>query len=308
MQKRATIIPPRLQTGDQVICLSPSGKVDAAEVAAGEKKLQELLDLEVKRGVHAFDVQGRFAGRDRDRLQDLQQALDDPAIKAIFCNRGGYGISRIIDQIDWKGFLAHPKWLIGYSDITLLHAAIQQLGFASIHAPMTNTLGKQEAQSTLPLLKYLLKTSFPFSWSFPLTQFDRPKRIRGRLVGGNLSMVCHSLGTRSWDLRDGDILCLEEVGEPLYKVERMLIQLGRAGVFEKVGAVLFGYMTRITGSEEMGGRTEDTLQKLLAPYGLSYYFGLPFGHEFPHYPMVLGAEVEIIPDTALAYLHFMLSS
>lgn len=288
------------------MCLSPSGRVDAQEVAAGEHTLQELLGVEVKRGVHAFDVQGRFAGTDQDRLQDLQQAMDDPGIKAIFCNRGGYGISRIIDKIDWRGFLEQPKWIIGYSDITLLHAAINQRGIASIHAPMTKALHQEEALSTLPLLKYLLKTEFPYSWSFPITAFDRPKAVHGRLVGGNLSMVCHALGTQSWDIQEGDILCLEEVGEPLYKVERMLIQLARAGVFHKVKAVLWGYFTDISGIREMGTSLEGCLQKILEPYDTGCYFGLPFGHEFPHYPMVLGAEAEIIPDQALAYLNFRL--
>jgi muramoyltetrapeptide carboxypeptidase len=121
-------------------------------------------------------------------------------------------------------------------------------------------------------------------------------------------MVCHNLGTPGWELRKGDILCLEEIGEPLYKVERMLIQLTRAGVFEQVDTVLFGYMSQITGTDEMGGSVETCLRNVLEPFDIGLYFGLPFGHDFPHYPLVLGVEAEIIPDTALAYLNFKLDN
>jgi len=304
MSQLRIMYPPKLQPGDMVRCISPSGTVSEEALSKGEKILSAHFGLIVKRGVHALEQYGRFAGTDRQRLTDLQEALNDPDCKAIFCSRGGYGLSRIVDQIDWSRFQQHPKWLIGYSDITLLHLAINKLNIASLHAPMVKSYGSPEAESSLPLLRYFLMGNGAKSYSFPLNQYDKPFRVSGRMIGGNLSMLLHAVGSELFDIRDGDILCLEEVAEPAYKVERMLLQLARTGAFEKIRAVLLGYMTQIEGQAEMQEEITAIVRKIVEPYPLALFHGLPFGHEFPHFPIVLGGQVEIIPDQALAYIHF----
>lgn len=297
-------LPSPLKPHDLVAIISPSGCANAEDILIGEQVLKSW-ELSIWKGPNANGAYGRFAARDEDRLADLQAALDDPYVKAIFCTRGGYGLSRIIDQINWAGFINHPKWLIGYSDITLLHAKIQSLGYVSLHAPMIAKYGYEEAEASVVLLKYFLFSDRHRSWSFPLTPSDKPAAVSGRLVGGNLSLLAHSIGSEEFDVRRGDILLIEEIAEPLYKVERMMIQLRRAGVFEKTAAILFGYFTNISGVEEMQNSIEATLIGATGRYDLPMYFGLPLGHEFPHYPALLGARMEVMPIQGMGYLKFL---
>ncbi|MFZ6666013.1 S66 peptidase family protein [Peijinzhouia sedimentorum] len=296
------IFPPYLRKGDFVAAISPSGCVEETALSSGVEILKSW-DLKVKIGKHALIKSGRFAGTSSQRLADLQSALDDPKIKAIFCNRGGFGISHLLDRIDWSGFSKNPKWIIGYSDITALHFAIQQQGVASIHAMMTAALGKEEALTSLPLLRsFLFGTNA--EWSFPITKNDRPRNTSGQIIGGNLSLITHLIGTKDFSLSKGKLLFIEEVGEPMYKIDRMLWQLKRACLLENLSGLLLGYFTNISEQKDYSDSLEELILDLVAEYNLPVFFGFPSGHEFPHFPVIMGAQAEIKVIENIAYISF----
>ncbi len=296
------IFPPYLRKGDFVAAISPSGCVEETALSSGVEILKSW-DLKVKFGKHALIKSGRFAGTSSQRLADLQSALDDPKIKAIFCNRGGFGISHLLDRIDWSGFSKNPKWIIGYSDITALHFAIHQQGVASIHAMMTAALGKEEALTSLPLLRsFLFGTNA--EWSFPITKNDHPLNTSGQIIGGNLSLITHLIGTKDFHLPKGKLLFIEEVGEPMYKIDRMLWQLKRAGVLENLSGLLLGYFTNISEQKDYSDSLEELILDLVAEYNLPVFFGFPSGHEFPHFPVIMGAQAEIKVIENIAYVSF----
>ena len=296
------IFPPYLKKGNSVVAISPSGCVDEKALLEGVEVLKGW-GLDVQIGKHALNKSGRFAGTTSQRLFDLQSALDNPKIKAIFCNRGGYGISHLLDKIDWTGFLKSPKWIIGYSDITALHFATQQLGIASLHSIMTSALGKDEASTSLPLLRsFLFGTNA--EWSFPITKNDIPSDTKGIMVGGNLSLITHLIGSKDFFLPNGSLLLIEEVGEPLYKLERMLIQLERAAIFKNLNGLLLGYFTNISEKRDYLESLEELVLNLVEKYEFPVFFGMPSGHEFPHFPVILGAQAEVKVIENIAYLSF----
>jgi len=296
------IFPSFLKIGNTVAAISPSGCVEENALLAGVEVLKSW-GLNVQIGAHAFNKSGRFAGTPSQRLADLQSALDNPKVKAIFCNRGGFGITHLLDQIDWNGFLKNPKWLIGYSDITALHFAVQKQGVASIHAMMTSALGKDEAFTSLPLLRsFLFGTNA--EWSFPITKFDIAKSTNGTIVGGNLSLLSHLIGSQDFYLPEGSLLLIEEVAEPMYKVDRMLWQLKRAGALQNLNGLLFGYFTKITEQKDYSESIESLILSMVEEYKLPVFFGLPSGHDFPHFPLIMGAQAEIKVIDNMAYLSF----
>lgn len=296
------IFPKYLQKGDSIAAISPSGCVEETALTSGVEILKSW-ELKVKLGKHALIKSGRFAGTSSQRLADLQSALDDPKIRAIFCNRGGFGISHLLDRIDWSGFLKNPKWIIGYSDITALHFAVQNQGVSSIHAMMTAALGKEEALTSLPLLRsFLFGTNS--EWSFPITKYDFPQNTSGRIVGGNLSLITHLIGTKDFYLPNGSLLLIEEVGEPLYKIDRMLWQLKRAGAFDNLNCLLLGYFTNISEQKDYSENVEELILNLVKEYKFPVFFGFPSGHEFPHFPVIMGAQAEITVIENIAYLAF----
>ena len=295
------IFPPYLRKGNIVAAISPSGCVEENALLLGVKVLQSW-GLKVKLGTYAMQKSGRFAGNPSQRLADLQTALDDPKIKAIFCNRGGFGISHLLDRIDWRGFANNPKWIIGYSDITALHFAVQEKGIASIHAMMTSAMGKEEAITSLPLLRsFLFGTNS--EWSFPISKYDIPRNAIGTLVGGNLSLITHLIGSKEFLVPAGSLLLIEEVGEPMYKIDRMLWQLKRAGAFENLSGLLLGYFTNIAEKSDYQESIEELTLNLVKEYNIPVFFGVPAGHGFPHFPLIMGAETQIKVIENIAYLN-----
>jgi muramoyltetrapeptide carboxypeptidase len=295
-------VPTKLKSGDTVAIISPSGNVDKEKILKGIAILK-TWGLQVETGKHYLNHYGRFAGSDKQRLQDLQQALDNPKIKAVFCSRGGYGLSRILDQIELEKLQKRPKWIIGYSDITALHALLQKKGIASLHAFMPSSFGSADAETSLPMLKHFLFDQ-EYSFSFPQTPFDRPGKCKGLAVGGNLSMLCHLLGSKTLPSMRGKILFLEDVGEPLYKLDRMMIQLRRAGIFDQLQGLVFGYFTKTEGLNDFSGTLQETLMEQVKPFKFPVYFGAPFGHDFPHYPIPMGLKASLQPEDRLIRLMF----
>jgi muramoyltetrapeptide carboxypeptidase len=295
-------VPAKLKSGDTVAIISPSGIVNKENILTGIEVLKSW-GLKIQTGKHYLNHYGRFAGSDKQRLQDLQQAIDNPNIKAIFCSRGGYGLSRILDDIDFEKLQKKPKWLIGYSDISALHLLLQKKGIASLHSFMPASFGKAEAETSLPMLKHFLFNQ-DYSFSFPQTPFDRIGRCKGQSIGGNLSLISHMIGSKSLPPMKGKILFLEDVAEPMYKIDRMMVQLKRAGIFDQLEGLVFGYFTKIEGLNDFSGTLQETLMEHVKGYKFPVFFGAPFGHDFPHYPIPMGMKVNMVQEDRLIRIVF----
>jgi muramoyltetrapeptide carboxypeptidase len=285
-------LPPYLQPGDLVSIAAPARWVDPEDV----KNFLSLLEQEGLKTITGsiFTRHHQYAGEDKDRLQDLQKMLDHPDIKAIFCARGGYGTMRLMDKIDLKGFAEHPKWVVGFSDITALHAYLQmKIGVACIHAAMPYTL-KDVTNNENPAMKSLfgiLKGEFP-SYTVPAHLLNRKGKSSGILLGGNLSMLYSLTGTLFQFPTRGAILFLEEVDEYLYHIDRMMQNLKLSGMLENLAGLVVGGLTDMHDNEvPFGLDAAEIIREAVEEFDFPVCFNFPAGHVEENMAMVLGREV-----------------
>lgn len=242
------IFPPYVREGDRAIILSPSSKIDKSFLKGAKKRLKSWgLDVVVAK--HAGSAHGTYAGSMQQRLDDLQEALDDEKAKVIFCSRGGYGAVHLIGQLDFTKFRRHPKWLIGFSDITALHNVFQQNGFASLHAPMARhlTVEPENDFCTRALKNILfgnaLREENALHYTCPAHKLNRKGTGTGILRGGNLA-VAYGLRGTPYDIpAAGTVLFIEDIGERPHAVERMMYNLKLGGVLEKLSGLIIGQFT-----------------------------------------------------------------
>jgi muramoyltetrapeptide carboxypeptidase len=235
-----------------------------------------------------------FAGTDDERLHDLQQALNDPHIQAIFCARGGYGLSRIIEQLDFTAFIQHPKWVIGFSDITILHARLQRLRFPSLLAPMANAFNDGGVEgASVQSLKAVLSGQ-PIHYCLAPHAFNRLGNVTAPLVGGNLTIIAHLIGSADSIDTTNKILVMEDVGEYLYNVDRMLIQLRRAGMLQNLADLLVGGFTDMKDTTIRFGKTvEEIVREHVAEYNYPVAFHFPVSHGEPNLAVKLGVSYHL---------------
>lgn len=285
--------PPHLSPGDKVAILSPAGKVDRLVVERGAELLRQQ-GFKVRIGRHAFDETGVFAGTDSDRAADMQKALDDKSIKAIFFSRGGYGSLRTHLQLDWSSFLKKPKWLVGFSDVTVFHAFLARQKVASVHGVMTSWFEKDGVltDSFLQMMEMLGGKAPDFS--VPSHALNRCGSASGVLTGGNLSIIQSLRGT-DLDLRPkGKILFIEDIGELHYHLDRMMRNLKAGGVLEKLSGLIVGHFTRMRDGETPFGRTAgEIISEAVAGYDYPVVFGFPAGHELPNLPLLMGGRISL---------------
>ncbi|RDI13231.1 muramoyltetrapeptide carboxypeptidase [Flavobacterium sp. AG291] len=253
-------------------------------------------------GRNAFSSDGYLAGTDEERLYDLQQMLDDTEIKAVFFTKGGYGTLRIIDSIDWTAFKANPKWLVGYSDITMLHSHVHNFGIQTLHAVMLQGMPGSTPESSESIRKALFGESL--SYEIPaLPENNSGDIIEGTLVGGNLSMLYSVLGSVT-DIDTTDkILFIEEIDEYLYHYERMLLSLKRAGKLSGLKAVIVGSMVDIKEATLPFGRNDR--QITLEHFDCPVYFGFPSGHISDNRAIILGRNIRIKNSGATVNYEFI---
>jgi muramoyltetrapeptide carboxypeptidase len=242
-----------------------------------------------------------FSGKDQDRLADLQKALDSPNIKAIFCTRGGYGLTRIIEKVSWAGFIQHPKWVVGFSDITVLLADIQKLGYQAIHGPVLkqwqNHLGSVDT-----LHKLLVGEAAPITWKLTHSKNGVANgNFKGVMTGGNLSMIQTCIGTKLQLSNAGKIIFVEEVGEHQYKVDRMVRHLAAAGYFSGCKAVLLGDFSHPAG-DGFPQKLEETLVDIVG--AVPILSGFHAGHIVDNYPIVFGREATVSVEGHSATLRY----
>lgn len=290
----STLIKPAyLQPGDIITIVAPAGVVVKEDIDKA-KGIFESWDLQVRYGKNLFEQQNQFSGTDEQRLEDLQEAIDDEHVKAIVCARGGYGTIRIIDKIDWSHFVDKPKWVLGYSDITILHAKIHNLGFESIHSPMPVNMAKYSEND--PILNQIREALFfgQLNYANLFHQLNRNGFGRAKIIGGNLAILHSLLGTKYDMDYQGKFLFIEDVGEQLYKIDRMLHSFKLAGKFDELEGMLVGGFTEIEdGKRPFGKSAEEIIYDITADYNFPVAFGLPIGHLKNNHPLILGAEIKI---------------
>lgn len=278
---------PKLKSGDAVAFISSARKVLPEELNFALEMLN-LWGLEVCFGKNLFGQDHQFSGTTDQRTKDLQSALDDKNIKAIFFVRGGYGSIQIIDQIDWSAFQENPKWLIGFSDVTVFHAHVHQnFQIPTLHAAMPITFPKNTT-SALSKIQHVLFHS-QIDYEFEAHPLNRPGTAKGAIVGGNLSIVYSLLGSKSQLDTKNKILFLEDLDEYLYHIDRMMQALDRAGMLENLAGLLVGGMSDMNdNSIPFGKNAEEIIYDAVAKYDFPVAFNFPAGHIANNEPVVFG--------------------
>ena len=280
------IYPSPLKTNDKVVILSPSGKIEAQWVE-GLKQVLEGHGLVVSVAEHTLCAAGRFAGSDEDRIADLQAAVSDPQVRAIFCSRGGYGLARIIDKIDFSPLRKDPKWVVGFSDITVLHNALSSVGVASIHGIMAKHITLHAAG-----LDNLIAMLFGANVGYEVDshEYNKVGEASGELIGGNLSVLYGLRGT-PFDIEyQGKILFIEDLSERLYHIDRMMQNLRLGGVFEQIRGLVVGQFTDIDEDDSFAGGVYGVIVEAVKDYNIPVCFNFPAGHVENNQPLKIGAK------------------
>ena len=286
--------PTFLKKGDKIALLSPSYSTPDSNIQNTAKVLKEWgFKPVIGANVDKLDA-GKYAGTAEERAEDFIEALKDTSIKAILSNRGGYGTIQLVDLIDLKLVKDNPKWLIGFSDITTLHAMETKAGVMSIHGTMSSFIGKtggKDDNSTL--LRDLLKGTVP-TYKIPKHKFNQKGKAEGTLVGGNMATFVPLVGASDIDVfsNDGIVLFMEEVGESLHNIDRMFNSLELHGVMENVKGVILGEFVD-SGTDLNYETTEEMLSKYLKKYDIPVICGFPAGHDDVNLPLVMGAKVKM---------------
>jgi muramoyltetrapeptide carboxypeptidase len=284
--------PPFLKPSDLTGIIPPASKIPKIFINQA-KTIIESWGLKVILSKNWDKDHFGFAGTDKERLQAFQELLDNKEIKCIFCARGGYGTSRIIDQLDLNGFISSPKWIIGYSDITVLLNKLLIHQYSGIHGPMPINFIEDNSEESLQILKkFLFYGTYP-ELRIPTNKQNRPGFASGELVGGNLTMLTNSIGTSTQLNTDGMILFIEDIDERMYRVDRMLVHMKRAGMFKKLKGLVVGHFTDITERKEFGYSIEELILSHTEKFDFPVCFGAPIGHIMPNYPIIVGAEVSL---------------
>lgn len=300
----STIAPPYLNPNDQIRIVSPSGSINP-QFIDGAKKVLTSWGLQVTEGEFARAEYGRFAGTKEQRITDLQTALNDQNIHAILCSRGGYGISQIIDKLDFTQFTAFPKWLIGFSDVTILHNAIAYLGIASIHGIMAKHL-TELASDAEPVcsLREVMFGKLPF-YFFPATEFNKTGIATGKLIGGNLSVLMGLRGS-SFDLDyTNAVLFIEDISEKPYHIDRMMQNLRFSGVLEKLSGLVVGQFSDCDEDPQMMQSISEIILDSVKGYNYPVCFDFPAGHVDYNLPLMLGANIQLEVTKDFSQLKYM---
>ena len=287
------IRPPLLREGDRVRVVAPSGVVNRERCEAGIRLLKDW-GLEVERGEHLYGKLHTFSGSARERMADLQEAFDDRGVKAVFCARGGYGLSRIVDKIDYSGFRDNPCWIVGYSDITALHLWVNKFcDVASVHGEMIAGIrDRTKSEMSASSLKELLFSGgSTVRWN---CGFSVEGVAEGLLLGGNLSLLCNLAGATGSDFFRDSILFIEDTTEFLFRFDRMVEGLRLSGISSELAGVIAGSFSEMEDTEEPFGTDADTIfSDSMRVYGYPFATSFPAGHMNDNRAIMLGAAVRL---------------
>lgn len=286
--------PPYLKPGDQIGMVCPAGYM-------AEEKYKECIQtlaewgFRIKLGQTLGKQFHYFSGTDEERLKDLQSMMDDDSIQAIICARGGYGTGRIIDALDFSRFIKYPKWIVGFSDITVIHShLLSRYKIASIHGPMAAAF--QDKEKPNPYLESLRQTLYGehFQISTPPHALNQIGEGSGILVGGNLTLVAHLIGSPSDVDMNGKILFLEDIGEYIYNVDRMMYQLKRSGKLEGLKGLIIGHFTDMKDTSiPFGESVENAIKAIVKDASFPVCFHFPVSHDRENYALKVGANYQL---------------
>ncbi len=303
--KNTGTIPPYLKPGDMIGITSPAGYITREGIIPAATVLQQW-GYKIRVGFTIGKRDHTFGGTDAERLSDMQAMLDDPQIKAIMCARGGYGSVRIVDGLNWERFKANPKWIIGFSDITVLHSHVQKnMGIASIHSKMCNSFPEIWANAD-PLQKATIESinralsGDRMEYTAPFSNYNRTGTAKGLLVGGNLKTLESLAGTASDIATDGKILFLEDTGEYLYSVDRMFWSLKRTGKLSRLAGLIVGgiKVKQDDPSEYFGQTIYDIITNKIKGYKYPVCFDFPVGHQIDNFALKCGVAHELSVQSA----------
>ena len=297
------IFPSPLTKGDKIAIISPASHilpdyVDGACNAITQMGFQPVVST------HCKGQCGGYSGTIEQRLADFLEALHNPEVKAILCSRGGYGVVHLLEYLSADDIAENAKWLIGFSDISALHAAMVASGVASIHASMAKHLTQfgVDDEATVALFN-ILQGNLP-TYQTPSHAFNKPGTASGTLTGGNMAVLCGLLDTDFDLLSRGDILFIEDVGEEVYKIERMLYNLRLSGVLPMIKGLIVGRFTDYRNPDGNGDSMEQMAKRMVEPYDIPVAFDFPVGHVDENMPLIEGAQVTLtVADTVTLQFH-----
>ena len=290
------IKPENLKIGDTISIIAPSGVLkDYEEYMQKSISLMESWGLNVVLGSTIYESYGHFSSTDINREKDFQNAIDDNKIKAIWCARGGYGAMRIIDNINYDNLLKNPKWVIGYSDITAIHNDIHNLGVESLHGVMCKSLEDISIDDySINKLKDILFEEGELKYIIEGNEYNIIGEASGKLVGGNLTLLQSLLQSKSSIDTTNKIIFIEDVGEYLYHIDRMLHSLKRADYFSKCSGLIVGDFTDIKKNEtKFGKNLYEIINEIVEDYNIPVMYGFPAGHGEKNLPLIFGRNVQI---------------
>ncbi len=291
---QSLLSPPYLKPGSVIGITCPAGFLPREKALACTVFL-EKHGFRVKGGKTVGSEHFYFSGTDEARRADLQAMLDDPEVDAILMGRGGYGLSRIVDDLDWHLFSQKPKWIWGFSDVTVLHSHVQkELKIATLHAPMCGAFrpDTEDAPHIMATIDALLGK--PLHYQTPPHSINRAGRAEGILTGGNLALLAHLTGSVSQVKTDGKILFIEDTGEYRYNLDRMLLNLKRSGQLRNLAGLVVGDFTDTQDTTRpFGQEVEDIILDKVAAYNYPVLAGLPVGHGEINFPLRLGQRHEM---------------
>lgn len=308
MAKPNTIVPAPISQGDTIAIISPASRIDSGIIDKAVELLSAAGYVPLAMP-HAYgDANGSYSASDSARAADVMQAFTDPSVKAILCSRGGYGSTRLLPLLDAKVIADNPKWLIGYSDISAMHAFMTRAGVASIHGPMCGHISSAGIyDKSMPHLMAMLRKDLPYTYTFCPNQYDHYGTAEGTIVGGNV-MVINGLAETPWDImmpRKGEdiILFIEDVGEKIYAIERWLVRMHLNGSLDRLKGLVIGEFTDYDPDEDYESM-EQMIHHWLTEWG--YYdkedfpvlFYFPAGHGEPNFPIPMGTQckLQVGPD------------
>ncbi len=284
--------PSYLEKKQKIAIVAPATSVKPEEIS-NAVEIFESWGLEIVFGKYLFENHHGFAGTDVQRASDFQDMLDNPEIKAIICARGGYGTLRIIDKLDFSTFSKNPKWVVGFSDVTVLHCHLYNLGSQSIHGSMPLLFPQQTKDSIHSLYQALFGEKINYI-SENINPFNRLGEVEATIVGGNLSLFTNTIGTNTEVDTKGKILFLEDVDEYIYHLDRMLIHLKRAGKLTNLAGLVVGQFSELMDNEPPFGKTvHEIIDELTKEYSYPILYDFPTGHENHNIALIVGAKVKL---------------
>jgi muramoyltetrapeptide carboxypeptidase len=303
-------LPPFLKAGDKIGITAPASIVRYEDVVPGINLFKNKWGLNVVEGQTLQTAFNQFSATDAARAAELQSMLDDPSIKAVIAARGGYGCSRIVDGLNFDQFLKSPKWIVGFSDLTVILSRIYQLGYAAAHAPMAKSITTEGAGLAAESLRKLLFGELS-EYDIPTHSFNRAGSASGNLVGGNLCILAHMIGSPTETETRGKILFIEDVNEYLYNLDRMMIQMKRAGKLDHLAGLIVGQFTDMKDNSNptFGMDANEIIREHVSCFNYPVCYNFPVGHVGDNRAMAVGMHCRLeVDNRSVRFQHIAPSS